>query len=94
MKDEQPVPGLEARQGQCPEGILCASEGILRYWGGTLGVDPVQSSCSQMDERMDEAPGPDVGLKTQCRQAGQAIARVLKYKRYGRGFGLISFLPI
>ena len=54
----------------------------------------MQSSCSQMDERMDEAPGPDVGLKTQCRQGGQAIARVLKYKRYGRGFGLISFLPI
>ena len=60
------MPGLEARQGQCPEGILCASEGILRYSGG----HPVQSSCSQMDERMDEAPGPDVGLKTQwCRQA-------------------------
>ena len=31
----------------------------------------MQSSCSQMVERMDEAPGPDVGLKTQCRQGGR-----------------------
>ena len=32
----------------------------------------MQSSCSQMDERMDEAPGPVVGLKTQYRQGGHS----------------------